>query len=98
MFLFTAILSVIIWFISIYCKTLVSFPFQVLSKEWELWWAVRSLDSNRRVGLVQAHLLEKTEDDVDADEEAENMVSLFGNTQYGNTKLQAMWRLSVHQL
>lgn len=50
---------------------------QVLSKEWELWWAVRSLDSNCQVGLVQAQLLEKAEDDVQVvdDEEAENMVS-----------------------
>lgn len=38
---------------------------------------MRSLDSNRRVGLVQAQLLEKTEDDVHVvdDEEGENMVS-----------------------
>ncbi|KAJ1522280.1 hypothetical protein ONE63_002582 [Megalurothrips usitatus] len=49
--------------------------FRVLSKEWELWWAVRSLDSNRRVGLVQAQLLEKTDDEVLDDEDSENMVS-----------------------
>ncbi|XP_034252793.1 uncharacterized protein LOC117652182 [Thrips palmi] len=55
--------------------------FRVLSKEWELWWAVRSLDSNRRVGLVQAQLLEKTEDDAHVldDEEAEDMDQIETN-------------------
>ncbi|KAK3923969.1 Crk-like protein [Frankliniella fusca] len=50
--------------------------FRVLSKEWESWWAVRSLDSNRRVGLVQAQYLEKSDDGLPDDEESENMVSI----------------------
>ncbi|KAE8744822.1 hypothetical protein FOCC_FOCC008546 [Frankliniella occidentalis] len=51
--------------------------FKVLSKEWESWWAVRTLDSNRRVGLVQAQLLEKEDAELPDDEDSENMVSEY---------------------